>query len=156
MQVCSKNTIPIIYGSSKVISAHKKAINNTDFNVFPIENAIDAKPKKINLINCWKEEVKLNLGVQDPTGGKYALLSLEAATADLTANKIDVLVTAPINKDGVKSAGFNFPGHTEYLAHLSNSEEVLMIMVADELRVAVVTGHVPLKDVAKLVDERSG
>ena len=83
-----ENSIPIIYGSSKVISAHKKAIDNTDFNVFPIEDAADAKAKKINLINCWKEEVKLNLGEQNPIGGKYALLSLEAATADLTAKKL--------------------------------------------------------------------
>ena len=150
-----ENSIPIIYGNSKLISAHKKAIDNTDFNVFPIADASEAKAKKINLINCWKEEVKLNLGEQNPTGGKYALISLEAATADLTANKIDVLVTAPINKDGVKSAGFNFPGHTEYLADLSNSEEVLMLMVADELRVAVVTGHVPLKDVAELITKEA-
>ncbi len=145
------NSIPIIYGSAKTISYHKKAINNTDFNFFPIKSADEAKPKKINLINCWTEEVKIKLGEQNSTGGKYALKSLECATNDLTTNKIDVLVTAPINKDCVAAAGFEFPGHTEYLAHLSNTDEVLMLMVADELRVAVVTGHVPLKQVPELI-----
>jgi len=149
------NSIPIIYGSAKTISYHKKAINNTDFNFFPINSADDAKPKKINLINCWTEEVKIRLGEQNSTGGKYALKSLESATNDLTANKIDVLVTAPINKDCVAAAGFEFPGHTEYLAHLSNTDEVLMLMVANELRVAVVTGHVPLRKVPELITKNS-
>ena len=145
------NTIPIIYGSSKTISFHKKAINDEHFNFLTINSADEAKPRKINVLNCWSEEVEINLGTQNPTGGKYALKSLEAATEDLKTNKIDVLVTAPINKDGVKSAGFEFPGHTEYLAHLSNTDEVLMLMVANDLRVAVATGHVPLKDVAEMI-----
>ena len=149
------NSIPIIYGSSKAVSFHKKAINNTEFNVFPIKSAEEAKPKKINLVNCWNEEVEIKLGEQNANGGKYALKSLEAATADLTANKIDVLVTAPINKDCVAAAGFNFPGHTEYLQDLSNADEVLMLMVANELRVAVVTGHVPLRKVAELVTKEA-
>ncbi len=150
-QAVFANSIPIIYGSAKTTSYHKKAINNSDFNFFPIKTADDAKPKKINLINCWNEEVNIKIGEQNATGGKYALKSLESATNDLTANKIDVLVTAPINKDCVKAAGFEFPGHTEYLAHLSNSDEVLMLMVAGDLRVAVVTGHVPLKKVPELI-----
>jgi 4-hydroxythreonine-4-phosphate dehydrogenase len=149
------NTIPIIYGSAKTVSYHKKAIDNKLFNFFPIKSADEAKPKKINLINCWSEEVSIKLGEQNANGGKYALISLEQATADLSANKIDVLVTAPINKDCVKDAGFEFPGHTEYLAHQSKADEVLMLMVADELRVAVVTGHVPLKDVPALVTKES-
>ncbi|MFK8037514.1 MAG: 4-hydroxythreonine-4-phosphate dehydrogenase PdxA [Crocinitomicaceae bacterium] len=145
------NTIPIIYGSTKVVSFHKKAINNESLNFMTIQNADEAKPKKINVINCWNEDVKINLGVQNETGGKYALKSLSAATDDLKTNKIDVLLTAPINKDGVKSAGFEFPGHTEYLAHMSNTEDVLMVLVADDLRVAVATGHVPLKEVSELI-----
>ncbi|MDX1348937.1 MAG: 4-hydroxythreonine-4-phosphate dehydrogenase PdxA [Putridiphycobacter sp.] len=145
------NTIPIIYGSSKTISFHKKMLNDESFNFLTISSADQAKPKKVNVINSWNEEVKIDLGKQNPTGGKYALLSLEAATNDLKTNKIDVLLTAPINKDGVKSAGFEFPGHTEYLAHMSNTDDVLMLMVANNLRVAVATGHVPLKDVAAMI-----
>jgi 4-hydroxythreonine-4-phosphate dehydrogenase len=132
------NSIPIIYGSSKAVSFHKKAIDLPDFQYLVVKDADEAKPKKVNLINCWD-----------------ALKSLEKATADLKENKIDVLVTAPINKDCVRDAGFEFPGHTEYLASMSDSEDVLMFMVADTLRVGVVTGHVPLKDVAALVTKEA-
>lgn len=149
------NSIPIIYGSSKAISFHKKAINRPDFQYLVIKNASEAKPKKVNLINCWQEEVKIVLGEKNANGGNYALKSLEAATTDLQENKIDVLVTAPINKDCVRDAGFEFPGHTEYLANLSQSKDVLMFMVADALRVGVVTGHVPLKKVAELITKEA-
>ncbi len=145
------NSIPIIYGSSKAISFHKKALENTDFKYLVINDAKEAKAKKVNLINCWDEEVKIVLGEKNANGGTYALKSLEAATADLKEKKIDALVTAPINKDCVRDAGFEFPGHTEYLADAAGAKDVLMFMVADGLRVGVVTGHVPLKDVAALV-----
>ena len=145
------NSIPVIYGSSKSVSFHKKSIHNSEFNYLAVKNANEAKPKKVNLINCWDEEVEIVLGEKNANGGKYALLSLEAAMADLKAGKIDALVTAPINKDCVKEAGFQFAGHTEYLASETQAEDVLMFMVADDLRVGVVTGHVPLKDVAALI-----
>ncbi len=149
------NSIPIIYGSSKAMSFHKKAIDKQDFQYLAVKDAKDAKPKKVNLINCWEEEVKIVLGEKNANGGTYALKSLEKATADLKENKIDVLVTAPINKDCVRDAGFEFPGHTEYLASMSGAEDVLMFMVADTLRVGVVTGHVPLKDVAALITKEA-
>ena len=149
------NSIPIIYGSSKAVSFHKKAIDRPDFQYLVIKDATEAKPKKVNLINCWDEEVEIVMGEKNANGGNYALKSLEAANADLQNNVIDVLVTAPINKDCVRDAGFEFPGHTEYLASKSGSKEVLMFMVADTLRVGVVTGHVPLKDVAALVTKEA-
>ncbi len=149
------NSIPIIYGSSKAMSFHKKAIDKQDFQYLAVKDAKEAKPKKVNLINCWDEEVKIVLGEKNANGGTYALKSLEKATADLKENKIDVLVTAPINKDCVRDAGFEFPGHTEYLASMSGAEDVLMFMVADTLRVGVVTGHVPLKDVAALITKEA-
>jgi 4-hydroxythreonine-4-phosphate dehydrogenase len=145
------NSTPIIYGSSKAISFHKKALEDNDFKYLVIKDATEAKPKRLNLINCWNEEVKIVLGEKNANGGTYALKSLEAAVQDLQENKIDTLVTAPINKDCVRDAGFEFPGHTEYLANKSQAEDVLMFMVADTLRVGVVTGHVPLKDVAGLI-----
>ncbi|UKN00848.1 4-hydroxythreonine-4-phosphate dehydrogenase PdxA [Paracrocinitomix mangrovi] len=151
-----ENSIPIIYGSSKAVSFHKKeAVQIEEFNFLAVKNAEEAKPKKINVINCWKEEVKIILGEKNANGGKYALLSLEAATKDLKEGKIDVLVTAPINKDCVREAGFEFAGHTEYLAHMNNQEDVLMFMIAGDLRVGVVTGHVPLKDVPSLITEEA-
>ena len=149
------NSIPIIYGSSKSITFHKNHANVEEFNYLAVKDAGEAKPKKINVINCWKEEVDIVLGEKNANGGKYALLSLEAAAADLKAGNIDVLVTAPINKDCVREAGFEFAGHTEYLAHQSEKEDVLMFMIDGDLRVGVVTGHVPLKDVTALITKEA-
>lgn len=149
------NSIPIIYGSSKAVTFHKKESGVEEFNFLAVNDASEAKPKKINVINCWKEEVNIILGEKNANGGKYALLSLEAATKDLKEGKIDVLVTAPINKDCVREAGFEFAGHTEYLAHQTEQDDVLMFMVADDLRVGVVTGHVPLKKVPELITEEA-
>lgn len=142
--------IPVIYGSSKVISAHKKALN-VEFNFNRIDSADMAVKKKINLINCWDEDVNVELGVRSKEGGKYALKSLESAVKDLASNKVDVIVTAPIDKKAIQSEDFDFPGHTEYLAKMSNVEDALMLMVSEDLRVGVVTGHIPLKEVSKTI-----
>ena len=141
-------SIPIIYGSAKVLSYYKKLLD-VEFNFLTVNNASEAKPKKINVINCWNEEVNIAVGEKNENGGKYALLALEQATKDLVAGNIQTLVTAPINKDCVRDAGFEFPGHTEYLAHQSKADDVLMFMISNGLRVGVVTGHIPLKDVSK-------
>lgn len=142
-----QNCTPIIYGSTKTISYHKKTLRNIDFQYQSIKNASEVIPNKINIVNIWNEEVRVEFGKSTEISGKYALLSLEKATEDLASNKIDVLVTAPISKDAIQNAGFQFPGHTEYLAHLSGQEDALMMMVADNLRVAIVTSHIALKDV---------
>jgi 4-hydroxythreonine-4-phosphate dehydrogenase len=139
---------PIVYGHTKVTSFHRKALRlgELSFNVIP--DAGSANPKRVNLINCWEEDVKIELGQSTPTGGKYALLSLEKATEDLTSGVIDALVTAPINKHNIQSETFNFPGHTEYLQEKSGSSDVLMFLVSENLRVGVVTGHIPVSAVA--------
>lgn len=142
---------PIIYGSSKAMSYHKKAIGDDHFNYQRVQDAGEAKNRKINIIPCWSEEIKFNLGQATETGGKYAFMSLKAATDDLAAGKIDVLVTAPISKETIQKAGFEFPGHTEYLAHLSGQEDALMTMISGDLRVALVTSHIALKDVSTAV-----
>jgi 4-hydroxythreonine-4-phosphate dehydrogenase len=103
------------------------------------------------MINCWEEDVKIDLGVSNETGGKYALISLEKATDDLVSGAIDALVTAPINKHNIQSETFNFPGHTEYLQERSGSKDVLMFLLSEDIRVGVVTGHIPLTSVADSV-----
>jgi len=142
---------PIVYGHTKVASYHRKAlgINDVTFNV--ITEAEAASAKKPNLINCWEEDVKIDLGIANETGGKYALLSLERATDDLVKGHIDALVTAPINKNNIQSETFRFPGHTEYLQQRSGGNDVLMFMISDNLRVGVVTGHIPVENVAQSV-----
>lgn len=139
---------PIVYGNTKVASFHRKTMEVNDFSFQVIDNAAMANPKRSNIINCWQEDVKISLGEENETGGKYALLSLERAVEDLNAGLIDVLVTAPINKNNIQQEGFSFPGHTEYLQARTNSADVLMFMVSDELKVGVATGHIPLRDVA--------
>ena len=138
---------PIVYGHTKVASFHRKAlgINDLVFNV--ISNADAANPKKANLINCWEEDVKIDLGTSNETGGKYALLSLERATEDLVSGNIDALVTAPINKHNIQSETFNFPGHTEYLQQKAGGNDVLMFMISEDIRIGVVTGHIPVMEV---------
>lgn len=138
----------IIYGSTKTMSYHKKALGEEEFTYQSCKTAEDASPKKINIVNVWNDEIKFELGSITETGGKYAFLSLEKATEDLAANKIDILVTAPISKEAIIKAGFQFPGHTEYLAHLSGVDEALMVMVSPNLKVALVTSHIALKDVS--------
>jgi 4-hydroxythreonine-4-phosphate dehydrogenase len=139
---------PIVYGHTKVASYHRKALGLPDFNFNVINSASAANPKRANLINCWEEDVKIELGASTETGGKYALLSLEKATEDLVNGEIDALVTAPINKYNIQSETFKFPGHTEYLQQRSGSSEVLMFLVSEELKIGVVTSHIPLKDVS--------
>ncbi|MBL1279472.1 MAG: 4-hydroxythreonine-4-phosphate dehydrogenase PdxA [Fluviicola sp.] len=142
---------PIIYASSKVFSFHKKQMEFDDFNFNSCDSAEKAMDNKVNVINIWEDEITFDLGKATESGGKYAFESLERATQDLASGKIDVLVTAPINKDAMGKSGFKFPGHTEYLADMSGQDEALMLMVADSLRVGLVTSHIPIKDVSSAI-----
>lgn len=144
LHVCT----PVVYGSSKVLSYHRKALGIQEFNYSTIRNHNEINLTKINLVNCWDEEIKVDLGKPTDVGGKYAFKSLEAACKDLADKKVDVLVTAPIDKKTIQQEGFNFPGHTEYLAKYFNAQEYLMMMVNESLRVTFVTGHTPLRNVA--------
>jgi 4-hydroxythreonine-4-phosphate dehydrogenase len=142
---------PIVYGHTKVSSFHRKALELNDFS-FNVINAPDqANPKRANMINCWEEDVKIELGQSTETGGKYAFLSLEKAVDDLVAGSIDALVTAPINKHNIQSESFKFAGHTEYLQERAGGQDSLMFLVSDDLKVGVVTGHIPVGDIAKKV-----
>lgn len=146
---------PIVYGNTKNASFHRKANNINDFSFNVIQTPDQANPKRANLINCWQEDVKITLGEENETGGKYALISLERATEDLNSGKIDALVTAPINKHNIQQEGFRFPGHTEYLQEKAGADDVLMFMLCEDLRVGVVTGHIPIKEVASQITEES-
>ena len=134
---------PIIFGSSKVISQHRKALDFQDFSFNTINTINDAHPKKANLLNIWKEDINISLGESSEISGKYAFDSIKTACKALTDGKIDVLVTAPINKSSIQQKVKEFVGHTEFLQ--SNFEgESLMIMVSEVMKIAFVTGHIPL------------
>lgn len=141
--------IPIIFGSTKLVSAYKKSMNvNTPFN--GVKHADKALPGKLNIVNLWNDDVVVELGKQTKIAGKYAFLSLEAATDSLAKNEIDVLVTAPINKDNIQSEDFVFPGHTEYLESKLEGES-LMILMANKLRIGLITGHIPVSEISKTI-----
>jgi 4-hydroxythreonine-4-phosphate dehydrogenase len=144
---------PIVYGCSKVASYHRKTLNINDFNFNPIKNASLAVPRRANIVNLTQEEVKIDLGKSTPIAGELAYQALEAAVNDLMSNHIDAVVTAPINKKNIQSAHFNFPGHTEYFATRFGQSDYLMLMVLDNFRVGVITGHMPLHDVPAALSE---
>jgi 4-hydroxythreonine-4-phosphate dehydrogenase len=141
---------PVIYAHPEVVKIHKKISGVEEFQYNSINSAEEALAKKVNLINVWKDyKGTVEFGKADKEAGMFAFKSLEAAVNDLASNKVDVIVTAPINKDTIQSKEFPFPGHTEYLAKFANTDKVLMFLVSDVLKVGIVTGHLPLKDVAK-------
>ena len=140
---------PVIFGSNKTASVHRKALNIEDFSFNLIRDISEINHKRANIINVYEEDVTIDLGAQTEAGGKYALKSLEAAAHALSQNQVDVLVTAPINKENIQSPDFKFPGHTEYLDEKFGTGNSLMFLVSDNLRVAVVTGHIPVTRVAQ-------
>ena len=139
---------PVIYGSSKVFGFYRKQIHNIEqINTNVITSAKDVHQKRVNIVNCLPDNVFVEPGQPTPESAKSAMTALKCAVDDIRNGYIDVLVTAPINKRAMVSEGFGYTGHTEYLEHEFGVEEGLMIMVCDQLKVAVVTGHIPLKEV---------
>lgn len=146
---------PIVYGSPKIASYHRKALNIDNFSFNLIKFTDEANIKRANLINCCDETIKVDIGTSTTMAGEASYLALERAISDLKEGKIDVLVTAPINKHNIQSNKFNFPGHTEYLLSKFKTDEVLMLMVSDKFKVGVVSGHVPLSKVISCITVES-
>ena len=139
---------PIVYGSPKVAAYHRKALElQTSFSI--INTAEEAQEGKLSILACTEDELKVELSKPSAEAGKAALDALERALADYKEGLIDVLVTAPINKHSIQSDEFHFPGHTEYIEErVGEGEKALMILMKDDFRVALVTGHIPVKDIA--------
>lgn len=143
----------VLFSSQKTASYHRKALGIDDFSFNIVRDFDQVNPKKPNLLNLYDEEVNIELGQSTALGGKYAFKSLEAACNALADNKIDVLVTAPINKHNIQSDEFPFKGHTEYLDQKfsAGKDDALMLMVSDTLKVGLVTGHIPVEKVASAI-----
>ena len=145
---------PIVYGSSKIMNYHRKALGIQTTQLNTTRHAGYVKESTLNLVEIINEEVKVELGQPGKQAGKAAFMALEAAVSDLKKGDIDVLVTAPINKDNIQSEEFSFPGHTEYLeTSLGDGAKALMILCNDKLRVALVTTHIPLAKVAQSINK---
>lgn len=147
--------IPVIYGSSKVAAFHRKTMDLQPVSFNQINSPTEAVLNKVNIINCIDEDVRVELGQSTEAAGNAAFVALERACADLQDGLIDVLVTAPINKHNIQRDDFHFPGHTEYLEQKfgANGEKSLMILAQDNLRVALVTGHLPLAKVSETLTQ---
>jgi len=141
--------VPVIYGSSKAAGFYRKLLDIQGINLNIINTVEEAHAKKINIINCTDDEIKVEPGKSTGEAGKAALAALEKATEDLKKGLVDAIVTAPINKKNIQSDKFHFPGHTEYLEEkFGNGDSALMLLVNDVMRIAVVTGHIPVEKIA--------
>ncbi|MDR1525559.1 MAG: 4-hydroxythreonine-4-phosphate dehydrogenase PdxA [Tannerella sp.] len=144
--------IPILYGSNKIASFYSKLLEQADITppeIQVIQDAHKAVHGKLNLIRCVDDSAPVEPGRSTPAGGKASFQSLEAAVADLKKGAIHALLTAPINKHNIQSDKFHFPGHTEYLEKKfgDGARKSLMILLNEQMRIALVTGHIPLSDV---------
>ncbi len=148
---------PVIYGSSKTLTYHRKAIEMPSFPINVVKSCDNVKDGAVNLVeSCGNDEVNVELGKPSKQAGRAAFMSLEAAVADLKAGNVDALVTAPISKDNIQSSEFAFPGHTEYLeASAGDGEHALMILHTDTLRVALATIHLPIAQVPAAITQES-
>lgn len=147
MEICT----PVLFGSQKTFSHHRKTVN-VEMRFNNVRSAEMALIRQFNIVNIYEEDIPVEFGSATELAGKYSLKSIESACEALEQKKIDVLVTAPINKHNIQSPEFQFKGHTDYL-EMRFKSPALMLMCADQLRVGVVTGHVPLANVSAIINE---
>lgn len=142
---------PVLYGSSRVLSFYRKLMNLEEFNYSQVKTKGQFFQKSINIVNCWEEVIEINPGQPSKEAGKAALLSLKRVVEDIKEGLIDGFVTAPIDKNTIHGPEFPFRGHTEYLTQTFDAMESLMLMVGDDLKVGLVTEHIPVKEVSEYI-----
>lgn len=142
---------PVIYGSTKTLSYYRKALQLDEFNYSQAKDSGSFHHKKVNVVNCWDDMVEINTGSVTPEAGRASFLALEKATEDLKSGMIDAVVTAPINKNNIQSEDFKFAGHTEYFTQKFDCKDSLMFLTSTDLRIGVVTGHIPIQAVSSSI-----
>lgn len=140
---------PVIFGSTKVLSFYRKMLKFEDFHYSQLKTIKELNPRKVNVINCWHEMVEIKVGQVTSEAGNCAFLALREATNYLKEDKIDAIVTAPINKKNIQRDDFKFVGHTDFISEELGVENNLMLLVNDKLRIGVVTAHIPVKDISQ-------
>jgi len=146
---------PVFFGSNKLINFYRKSIPDQNFNWQNIKELNRINSKQVNIFNCWEEDVIIQPGILNENGGKYAVRSLLACTAALKRNEIHGMITAPIHKKNVQSADFNYTGHTPFLKNYFGAHDVVMVLFAGNFRVALVTEHLPVSEVAAAISKES-
>jgi len=149
LQLCT----PVIYASMKVLSRYRRLLNLPEWFIHQVKSIDEITHKKVNLVNCFSLQEEVEPGKVTPAAGEAAFLCLEQATKDLLRERLDAVVTCPINKKNIQNEHFQYPGHTEYFADNTGQSDYLMFMIHERIKVAVATGHVPIKEVASVLNE---
>ncbi len=139
---------PVIYGSTRALSYYRKLMELEEFNYSQVKAKGQFFPKAMNVVNCWEEVIEINPGHPSRQAGRAALLSLKKAVEELKEGLIDALVTAPIDKNTIHGDEFPFRGHTEFLTQEFNAGESLMLLAGKDLKVGLVTDHIPVREIA--------
>ena len=146
---------PVVFASNKSINFYRKSLPDINFVFSNCKDFSKLNTKQVNVFNCWEEEVAITPGVLNDIGGKYALLSLQQGVKSLKDGQIQALVTAPIHKKNIQGQAFNHTGHTPYLKEIFGVNDVVMLMVAENIKVGIVTEHIPVKDIASHITKES-
>ncbi|HCT23112.1 MAG TPA: 4-hydroxythreonine-4-phosphate dehydrogenase PdxA, partial [Chitinophagaceae bacterium] len=146
---------PVVFASNKSINFYRKSLADINLNYASSKDASRINPKQINIVNCWEEEVAITPGELNEIGGKYAIISLRAAAQALKDGQIQGLVTAPIHKKNVQSDDFRYSGHTPFLRDFFGINDVAMLMTAPNMRVGLVTEHVPVAELGKHITKEA-
>ena len=146
---------PVVFASNKCINFYRKTLPNINFSYHSTKELNRLNHKQVNVVNCWEEEIAITPGQLTDVGGSYALISLQQATTALKSGEIDALVTAPIHKKNIQSETFHYSGHTPFFKDFFAVNDVLMFMVAENMRVGLVTEHVPVSGIAKNITKES-
>ncbi len=146
---------PVVFGNNKLFNFYRKSLPDHNFTFNVAKDATRISHKQVNAYNCWEEDIEITPGQLTDAGGKYAILSLTTAADALKAGKLDAVVTAPIHKKNIQSEEFNFPGHTPFFKQLFEAKDVAMFMVAENMKIALLTEHVPLTEVGKHITRQN-
>ncbi len=144
---------PIIFGSTKVLSFYRKLLNFEDFHYSQLRSINELDHRKVNVVNCWPDMIEIKVGQVTEEAGNCAYLALREAVNYLKEDKIDAIVTAPINKKNIQREGFKFVGHTDFISEELGVDENLMLMINEDLRIGVVTAHIPIDEVSKSLSQ---
>ena len=146
---------PVVYGNLNVLRQHQKTLGE-DWQKVPfqvVRSAKEAQDGKVSIVTCYPDNTPIRIGKSTAEGGSASYASLKQACDDLEAGLLDTLVTAPINKENIQSEHFKFSGHTEYLTSrfAEEGKDSLMMMVSDQMKIALVCNHVPIAKVPSFI-----
>ncbi len=147
LEICT----PVIFANNKLINFYRKHLPDINFSFSVVKDSTKINTKQINVYNCWEEDITVTPGILNELGGKYAIASLLTATDALKAGKLDGLVTAPLHKKNIQSDTFNFTGHTPFLKHFFEAKDIAMMLIAENMKVALLTEHIPVKDIVQYI-----